>query len=113
MLHDCAWRSNNDVYVSTNCGVVFGQPLFSMYSWRVLFDDSGTYQVVEIHACAKSNIACYCNGSATGNVDAEPNHETNFLCVGSLSLIRTVIIAVCDWIDTKSVTTMHVNGVGA
>ena len=84
-----------------------------MYSWRVLFDDSGTYQAVEKHACTTSNIACYCNGSATGDFDAEPNHETNFMCVGSLSLIRAVIIPVCDWIDTNSVTTMYVNGVGA
>ena len=84
-----------------------------MYSWRVLFDDSGTYQVVDNHSRTTSNIACYCNGSATGDFGTEPNHETIFVCVGSLSLIRTVIIAVCDWIDTKSVTTMHVNGVGA
>ena len=49
----------------------------------------------------------------TGDVDAEPNHETNFMCVGSLTLIRAVNIPVCDWIDTNSVTTMYVNGVGA
>ena len=77
----------------------------------VLFDDSGTYQVVENHARTTSNIACYCNGSATGYFHSETNHETNFLCVGSLSFIRTVIIPVCDWIDTNSVTTMYVNGV--
>ena len=84
-----------------------------MYSWRVLFDDSGTYQVVEKHARATSNIACFCSGSATGDFGTEPNHETNFLCVGSLSFIRTVIILVCDWIDANSVTIMYVNGVGA